>query len=52
MLFQLLQLRDILLQGCQLLLIGDGILLKCSQGGLVLLLQLSLLQDLLLQLLV
>lgn len=52
MLFQLLQLRDILLQSRQLLLVGDGILLESSQGCLVLLLQLSLLQHLLLQLLV
>ena len=51
-LFQLLQLRDILLQSRQLLLVGDSILLESSQGGLVLLLQLSLLQHLLLQLLV
>lgn len=52
MLLQLLQLRHILLQGCQLLLVGDGVLLEGSQSGLVLLLQLPLLQHLLLQLLV
>ena len=51
-LYQLLQLRHVLLQGCQLLLVGDGVLLKSCKRGLVLLLQLPLLQHLLLQLLV
>lgn len=51
-LFQLLQLRHILLQRSQLLLVGYRILLQRGQGSLILLLQLSLLQDLLLKLLV
>ena len=42
----------ILLQSCKLLLICNCILLQCCKGCLVLLLQLSLLQDLLLKLLV
>ena len=51
-LLKLLELRDVLLESCQLLLVGNCILLEGSQGGLVLLFQLSLLQDLLLKLLV
>ena len=51
-LLQLLQLGNVLLQSCELLLVGDCILLQSSQGRLVLLLQLPLLKHLLLQLLV
>jgi len=51
-LLQLLKLRHILLKCCQLLLVRNGILLQGSQSCLVLLLELSLLQDLLLKLLV
>ena len=51
-LLELLQLSHILLERSKLLLVGDGILLQGSEGGLILLLKLALLQNLLLQLLV
>ena len=51
-LLKLLQLCHILLQRGQLLLVGDRVLLQVGQGLLVLLFELSLLDDLLLQLLV
>ena len=51
-LLELLQLRHVLLERRQLLLVGHGVLLERRQGGLVLLLQLALLEDLLLELLV
>jgi len=51
-LLQLLKLCNILLERCKLLLVGNRILLQRSQGSLILLLQLPLLEHLLLQLLV
>lgn len=52
MLLKTLQLGHVLLESGQLLLIGDGVLLQSSEGGLILLFQLTLLQHLLLELLV
>jgi len=51
-LLKTLQLGHVLLESGQLLLIGDGVLLQSSEGGLILLFQLTLLQHLLLELLV